>query len=63
MRKYIGNSTMVAILGRTACYTGKRVTWEELVKSTLDLAPEETLKWGDKFEPTPLPMPGVTKLG
>ena len=54
------NSTLVAILGRTAAYTGKRITWDEMVKSTLDLAPEETLKWGDKFEPTPLPKPGVT---
>ena len=56
------NSTMVAILGRTAAYTGKRITWDEMIKSTLDLAPEETLAWGDKFEPTPLPMPGVTKM-
>ena len=22
-----------------------------------------TLAWGDKFEPTPLPMPGITKVG
>ena len=54
------NSTMVAILGRTAAYTGKRITWDEMIKSTLDLAPEETLKWGDSFNPTPMPMPGVT---
>ncbi|MBL9115966.1 MAG: Gfo/Idh/MocA family oxidoreductase [Verrucomicrobiaceae bacterium] len=53
------NSTMVAILGRTAAYTGKRVTWEDLIKAPDDLAPEETLKWGDSFTPTPLPMPGV----
>jgi predicted dehydrogenase len=53
------NSTMVAILGRTAAYTGKRVTWEDLVASKADLAPEETLKWGDSFTPTTLPMPGV----
>lgn len=56
------NSTMMAILGRTACYTGKRITWDEITKSALDLAPEETLGWGDKFEPTPLPLPGITKL-
>jgi predicted dehydrogenase len=56
------NSTMVAILGRTAAYTGKRITWEEITASQLDLAPEETLNWGDKFEPTPMPMPGITKL-
>lgn len=53
------NSTMVAILGRTAAYTGKRVTWEELVNSGEDLAPEEKLAWGDSFVPTPLPKPGA----
>jgi predicted dehydrogenase len=57
------NSTMVAILGRTAAYTGKRVTWEEITKSNFDLAPEEKLGWADKFEPTPMPLPGVTKMG
>ncbi len=52
------NSTMVAILGRTAAYTGKRVTWADMVASKEDLAPEETLKWGDSFVPTPMPIPG-----
>lgn len=52
------HSTMVGIMGRMAAYTGKKVTWEEAIKSEEDLAPEETLKWGDKFEPTPLPRPG-----
>jgi predicted dehydrogenase len=52
------HSTMLAIMGRMAAYTGKRITWADAVKSEEDLAPEETLKWGDKFEPTPMPMPG-----
>ncbi len=56
------NSTMVAILARTAAYTGQRVTWQEITASKFDLAPEEKLGWGDKFEPTPLPMPGVSKM-
>ncbi len=56
------NSTMVAILGRMAAYTGKKVLWSDAIKSQEDLAPEATLKWGDKFEATPLPLPGVTKL-
>jgi hypothetical protein len=56
------NSTMVAIMGRMAAYTGKKVTWEQAIHSKEDLAPEETLKWGDSFTPSPMPMPGVTKL-
>ncbi len=52
------HSTMVGIMGRMAAYTGKKITWDEAIKSEEDLAPEETLKWGDKFEPTPLPKPG-----
>jgi predicted dehydrogenase len=54
------NSTMVAILGRTAAYTGKRITWEEMLASKQDLAPEETLKWEDKFDAGSHPLPGVT---
>jgi hypothetical protein len=41
-----------------AAYSGKKITWEDALKSDEDLAPEESLKWGDKFEPTPLPRPG-----
>jgi predicted dehydrogenase len=54
------HSTMLAIIGRMAAYTGKRITWADAIKSEEDLAPEERLKWGDKFEPTPLPRPGQT---
>jgi len=50
-------STMVAIMGRMAAYTGKKITWEEAIASEEDLAPDN-LAWGDKFEPTPLPRPG-----
>jgi predicted dehydrogenase len=56
------NSTMVGILARNAAYTGKKITWAQITESKEDLAPEESLKWGDKFEPTPLPKPGVTPL-
>jgi predicted dehydrogenase len=55
-------STLAAIMGREAAYTGKRITWEQILASKQDLAPEEKLQWGDKFEPTPRPVPGVTKF-
>ena len=51
------HSTMVALMGRMAAYSGKKITWEEAIASNEDLAPD-TLGWGDKFEPTPMPQPG-----
>ncbi|MFQ5631709.1 MAG: hypothetical protein ACE5I1_23300, partial [bacterium] len=33
-------STMTAILGRIAAYTGKEVTWDELMESDMRLGPE-----------------------
>jgi myo-inositol 2-dehydrogenase / D-chiro-inositol 1-dehydrogenase len=37
----IANSTMVAILGREAAYTGKSITWDEIMASTLRYGPTE----------------------
>ena len=51
------HSTMVALMGRMAAYTGKKITWEEAIASDEDLAPD-SLAWNDKFEPTPMPRPG-----
>lgn len=55
------HSTMLAIMGRMAAYTGKRVTWEQVLNSKDDLAPDD-LKWDSSFIPGPLPQPGVTQL-
>lgn len=56
----IAESTMVAIMGRMAAYTGKVVTWEQAMNSKLNLAPE-------KYELGPLSagevaVPGKTPL-
>ncbi len=37
----IANSTMVAILGREAAYTGKAITWDEIMASNLRYGPTE----------------------
>lgn len=37
----IANSTMVAIMGREAAYTGKAFTWDEIMASTLRYGPTE----------------------
>jgi len=53
-------STLMAIMGRMAAYTGKVVTWQQAMTSTEDLAPK-TWTWGDC--PTdPVARPGITKL-
>ncbi len=54
-------STLVGIMGREAAYTGQLLTWQQMLDCTQDLAPD-TLKWGDSFKPTSMPMPGVTKF-
>lgn len=56
----IAESTLTAILGRESAYTGKTITWEELIASGLDLMPK-TVAFGPL--PTPaVPTPGVTTL-
>jgi len=63
-------STMTAILGRMATYTGKQVTWDEAMNSDHQLVPDEnSLNWDmippvkpDEFGNYPIPVPGVTKL-
>jgi myo-inositol 2-dehydrogenase / D-chiro-inositol 1-dehydrogenase len=36
---YMCNSTMMAIMGREACYSGQDITWNEALQSTQDLRP------------------------
>ena len=49
-------STLTAIMGRTAAYTGKAVTWDEILKSDMDLGPSK-LEFGpvDMIFETPVP--------
>jgi len=37
--EYMAKSTMMGIMAREACYTGKRLTWEEMMKSDKSYAP------------------------
>ena len=54
--KRIAESTLTAIMGRLAAYTGKAVTWEKAIASTLDLSPA-------KYEFGTLPTPEVAVPG
>lgn len=60
VNEYMCNSTLMAIMGRMAAYTGKTITWDEALNSKLDLQPA-TLAWGD-MPVNPVPQPGITEF-
>jgi len=49
-------STLTAIMGRTAAYTGRQITWDEIFKSDMDLGPSK-MEFGpvDMVFETPIP--------
>ncbi len=53
---YMCNSTMIAIMGRMAVYSGKTVTWDECFNSEVRLGPEK-YEWTDNPTP-PVAIPG-----
>ena len=57
---FMANSTMMAIMGRMAAYTGQAVTWEQAVGSQEDLNPG-AWTMGDRPTP-PVARPGTTRL-
>lgn len=65
--EYGAHSTMTAVMGRMATYSGKELSWDEVLNSTIDTMPAE-LSW-DAKPPTvpdangnyPVAIPGVTK--
>lgn len=53
------NSVMVAIMGRVSAYTGKEVTWEEMMNSDLKLGPDTYIMGDIGFmETAKVPVPG-----
>ena len=50
---YMCQSTLIAILGRTAGYTGQEITWEQMTQSKLDLSPARYA-----FDAVPPTLPG-----
>lgn len=52
-------TTLAAIMARTAAYTGKEVTWEQLMNSKENLMPEK-LEWDMELPVRPVRMPGIT---
>jgi myo-inositol 2-dehydrogenase/D-chiro-inositol 1-dehydrogenase len=57
---YMSVSTMVAIMGRMATYSGKKITWDQAINSTEDLTPA-AYNWGPLETPL-VAIPGQTQL-
>lgn len=57
---YMCKSTMMAISGRMAAYTGQKLTWDQVMNSEEDLSPA-SYEWGDVPVPD-VAIPGKTKF-
>ena len=58
--EWLCKSTLMAIMGRMATYTGQEITWDQALNSKEDLSPKQYA-----FGPNPVPAPatpGVTKF-
>ncbi|MFO0894630.1 MAG: Gfo/Idh/MocA family oxidoreductase [Phycisphaerales bacterium] len=53
----IAESTLCAIMGRMAAYSGQDITWEDAMKSPLDLRPGSDLAFGPRPQ-APVAVPG-----
>ena len=58
--EYMAHSTLMAIMGRMACYTGEVIEGEKALNSTEDLRPK-SYEFGDVPVPA-VPMPGITRF-
>ncbi|MBX9583772.1 MAG: Gfo/Idh/MocA family oxidoreductase [Gemmataceae bacterium] len=58
---YMARSTLLAIMGRMAAYTGRQVTWEAALNSAEDLSPPR-YGWDVPLPEPPAAVPGRTKF-
>lgn len=57
---YAADSTLACIMGREAAYTGKTVTWDEMVNSDLSLVPDD-YHFNTAPPKRPVAMPGTPR--
>ena len=58
---YMSKSTLLAIMGRMAAYTGQQITWEKALNSKEDLTPPR-YDWEVRLPNPPIAIPGVTRF-
>ena len=59
--EYMAHSTLLAIMGRMAAYTGQLITWQQALNSKEDLSPP-AYDWNVKLPAPAVAMPGRTKF-
>jgi len=57
--EYMAKSTLLAIMGRMAAYTGQEITWEMALNSKENLSPAR-YDWDAAPPPSPIAVPGQT---
>jgi predicted dehydrogenase len=57
----MATSTMMALMGRMAAYTGQEISWEQAMNSQEKLVPDE-VTWNTPLPITPMPVPGKTRF-
>jgi myo-inositol 2-dehydrogenase / D-chiro-inositol 1-dehydrogenase len=57
----LATSTLLAIMGRHAAYSGQQVTWEQALNSEVSLVPKP-VEWNAKHEVPGLAQPGRSKV-
>ena len=58
---WMAHSTLMALMGRMAAYTGKEVSWDEAMNSKEQLVPDN-LTWDMELPIKPMAMPGRTEF-
>ena len=59
--EYMTKSTLLAIMGRMATYTGQEVTWDQAMNSQENLSPA-SYAWDAAPPASPIAIPGMTKF-
>ena len=57
----VAESTMTCIMARESAYSGQEITWDQMMKSNLDIYPK-SLGYDEHLPVPPLPVPGVYKF-
>lgn len=58
----MAKSTMLAIMGRMAAYTGQIIRWDDALNSQESIAPANLNDWNQQIPVPPVAMPGQTKF-
>jgi predicted dehydrogenase len=59
--KRMATSTLLAMMGRMAAYTGQQITWDQALNSQEQIVPA-TIDWSASHPVPPRAQPGVTKF-